>query len=413
MENDFLEKVYGYRTIKEELKLIRDWYLDKDIENDKLPKGIIFYGNPGEGKTHLMREYSNSFGCPVYVIDGDSDNVFDEITNTYEKARKDQMAIVVIDELDKLIKDDNRMARILQAQLDGFEKNDSVLTLASANYFDDIPEPLVREGRFDRHMEISLSDEKDVEDVIRGFTKDLGLTISDDDICELIDVFAYRSPSIIRASLNDSYLRHGKSIKAEHVIKSLDFIKYGYVENMNKDDLLYNTAVHEAGHALYVYKYCKTQKFLRASFNKNGGVTVFKNEQGRDTSVGRIEDINSALAGLIAEEVVLGRHDVGCSSDLDKAHDTAFRLMNRTCLSDISEYCSLGAFYGDKPVSNKLRSRFEIKSSRLIKKQYHLVKRILKKEKTNIISLANFMFKNQGVRRVELISILEGGKNND
>lgn len=42
MENDFLEKVYGYRTIKEELKLIRDWYLDKDIENDKLPKGIIF-----------------------------------------------------------------------------------------------------------------------------------------------------------------------------------------------------------------------------------------------------------------------------------------------------------------------------------------------------------------------------------
>lgn len=413
MKNEFLENVYGYRTIKEELRLIRDWYLNKDIENDKLPKGIIFYGSPGEGKTHLMREYSNSFGCPVYVIDGDSDNVFDEITKTYEKARKEQLAIVVIDELDKLIKNDNKMARILQAQLDGFEKNESILTLASANYFDDIPEPLVREGRFDRHMEIWLSDEKDVEDVIRGFAKDLNLTIAEDDVCELVDVFAYRTPSIIRASLNDAYLRHGKSVKAEHVIKSLDFIKYGYVENMNQDDISYNTAVHEAGHALYVYKYCETQKFLRVSFNKSGGVTVYKNNDAMDTRTGRMDDINSSLAGLIAEEVVFGHHDVGCSSDLDKAHDRAFRLMNRSCVNDVSEYCSLGALFGDKPVSNKLRSRFENKSNKLIKKQYRFVKKIIKKEKTNIIALADFMHKNKGIRRVELISILLGGKNND
>lgn len=413
MENEFLEKVYGYKSIKKELKLIREWYLNKDIENDKLPKGIIFFGEPGEGKTHLMREFSKSFGCPIYLINGDNDNIFDEVTKTYENARKDEMAIVIIDELDKLVKDDDKMARILQAQLDGFEKNDSVLTLASANYYYDIPEPLVREGRFDRHIKVSLKDEADIEEVIRGFAKDLKLDISDDDVSELVDVFAYRSPSIIRASLNDSYLRYGKTIKAENVIKSLDFIKYGYVENMNQQDISYNTAVHEAGHALFIYKYCPTQKFLRVSFNEDGGVTVYKNTKDKDTRLGRMDDINGALAGLIAEEIVFNKHDIGCSSDLDTVHSTAFRLMNRTCLNDVSEYCSLEAYYGNSPVSGKLRSHFESKSSRLVKKQYRFVKRILRKEKPNIIALANYMFKNQGIRRVDLISVLGGGKNND
>ena len=66
-----------------------------------LPKGILFYGDPGEGKTHIVREYSKSFNYPIFVIEGNDDNVLDEVVKAYENASKEKNAIVVIDEIDK------------------------------------------------------------------------------------------------------------------------------------------------------------------------------------------------------------------------------------------------------------------------------------------------------------------------
>ena len=63
MESGFLNNVYGYNNIKEELYLIREWYFNRDESNKKLmlPRGILFYGDPGYGKTHIIREYSKCF----------------------------------------------------------------------------------------------------------------------------------------------------------------------------------------------------------------------------------------------------------------------------------------------------------------------------------------------------------------
>ena len=69
MAEEFLKNVYGYEEIKNELKIIRDWYLNAD-KNDEvskaLPKGVLFYGAPGSGKTHVMREYSKTFGLSYF-----------------------------------------------------------------------------------------------------------------------------------------------------------------------------------------------------------------------------------------------------------------------------------------------------------------------------------------------------------
>ena len=103
MKNEFLEKVYGYKDIKKELKVIQDWYFNADKLGEKkkmLPKGILFYSDPGEGKTHIVREYSKSFNYPIFVIEGNDDNVLDEVVKTYENASKEKNAIVIIDEID-------------------------------------------------------------------------------------------------------------------------------------------------------------------------------------------------------------------------------------------------------------------------------------------------------------------------
>lgn len=162
MAEEFLKNVYGYEEIKNELKIIRDWYLnvDKNDEVSKaLPKGVLFYGVPGSGKTHLMREYSKTFGYPIFIIEGNDDNVLDEVVKTYENASKEKNAIVIIDEIDKLVERDSKLSRILTAKLDGFEKS-NVLTLATCNLYDDLPEALVRPGRFDRHFKLLVKSKK-------------------------------------------------------------------------------------------------------------------------------------------------------------------------------------------------------------------------------------------------------------
>ena len=150
-----------------------------------LPKGILFYGEPGEGKTHMVREYSKSFGYPTFVIEGNDDNVLDEVVKTYEKASKEKNAIVVIDEIDRLIEKDDKLTRILMAQLDGF-KTSTVLTLATCNYYFSIPEALRRPGRFDRHLQLFISDDSDLLDVIRGFSTDAGIKLNENDETELL-----------------------------------------------------------------------------------------------------------------------------------------------------------------------------------------------------------------------------------
>lgn len=103
MTKDFLKNIYGYSQIKEELFLIQNWYFNSNNLGDKkklLPKGLLFFGDPGEGKTLIVREYSKSFNYPIFIIEGNNDNVENEVISKYDLARKENNAIIIIDELD-------------------------------------------------------------------------------------------------------------------------------------------------------------------------------------------------------------------------------------------------------------------------------------------------------------------------
>ena len=188
MTKDFLKNIYGYSQIKEELFLIQNWYFNSNNLGDKkilLPKGLLFFGDPGEGKTLIVREYSKSFNYPLFVIEGNNDNVENEVISTYDLARKENNAIVIIDELDRLIDKDNKLIRVLQSQLDGFKSNDNVLTLATANDYCNLPNALLREGRFDRKFRVSPNNKNDFKEIIKCFSCNIGFNFNDDEILEL------------------------------------------------------------------------------------------------------------------------------------------------------------------------------------------------------------------------------------
>lgn len=406
----FLKNVYGYSNVKNELKLIQSWYINADRLGKKknlLPKGIIFYGNPGQGKTHIVREYSKSFNYPIFVIEGNEENILDEVLSTYEKAKKEENAIVIIDEIDRLIESDMKLTRIIMSQLDGFKNNENILTLATANNYYNLPEALLREGRFDRHFKLTIDNYKDLEDVIRGFALNAGVKLNDNDVLELLDALYHCSPSEIKALFNNVSLRYGKDCLINDIIDTIDFRKTGFIKNKDDFKVSDQTAIHEAGHAIFIYHFCKTQKFLRIYFNNRCGATVFKQIDNTESKKRNIESIQVSLAGIAAEQLILKEHGSGCELDLENAYLTSFELVNRTCIDEKFNYCNETAFFERHNSSEHNNAIFDKKTRRYLIKQYEYVKKTLKKYRKEIITLANYLKENKQIKRDEFIRLIQ------
>lgn len=370
MESSFLNNVYGYNNIKEELYLIREWYFNRDESNKKLmlPRGILFYGDPGYGKTHIIREYSKCFNYPVFVIEGKDDNVQEEVSNIYEKAKKEKNAIVIIDELDKLIDKDSKLVRVIMSELDGFDTKSSVLTLATCNFYFDIPDELKREGRFDRHYYVGMIE--DINEIIRSFSNDVGIVLNDNEIYELGTLLDYYSICEIKAVFNNAVLRYGSKCTIDDIIDIADFLKTGFVKKNEDYVVTRQAAIHEAGHALYAHLFCNTKQFLRIYFNEYGGVAVCKDISKNETKESRINDVRVGLAGVVAEDMLLNGHGVGCGDDLDRVYDLSFRLVNRTCINGIDRFCPQSAYRNRYNMSEYNNKEYDRKTIKFIKENY-------------------------------------------
>ena len=414
MEEKFLENVFGYSLIKEELKLIHDWYLDTKIDEQRrslLPRGILFYGYPGEGKTHLVREYAKTFGYPVFVIEGNEDNVQDEVVKTYQKAKAKTNAIVVVDELDKLVCDDKKLTRILMAELDGFNKNQSIITLATSNTRYDLPEALLRDGRFDRKFRVSTIDKDDFRSIILGFSKQAGLVLSQNEVDELVDdLFSY-SPSEIKSIFNNVALRYGDKTTIDDIYNTADFLSTGFIKKDEKFEVKRSTAVHEAGHAIFIHKYSKYKKFMRVYFDSEGGKTVYKDNDVMESDESRIDNIRSALAGIVAEELIYGKHDIGCGGDLEKAYETSFRLVNRSCIFGIDSYCSEKVWCDLRKGSEYSKTIFDKRTNKFLKENYRYVKKCLKKEIYSIQNVADYLVKRKEIKRNKFVELIKNKGN--
>lgn len=167
--------IAGYETEKEELKRIcetiknREKYLEKGA---KLPKGIIFYGEAGTGKTLFTKVLADECGLYTYQIDisnlDSSVQICRRIRRAFEKASKrKEPSMIFFDELDKLLPNDNEeyytdQSKTILAQLltliDGMDSSNNFIFVATCNYYNSLPETLVRPGRIDKKINIGKPD---------------------------------------------------------------------------------------------------------------------------------------------------------------------------------------------------------------------------------------------------------------
>ena len=398
MKDLVFKNVYGYQEVKDELNRVKNWYENKDfLTNPKitLPKGILLYGRPGNGKTLFVREFINNFDCPKFIIEGRNENTALEIKRVFEKAKKEEFAIVVIDELELLVQKNSREQRILQQELDGVEQKGSVLVVATANDIDEVGSPLKRPGRFDKKIRIDKPDRSSRADIFKHMLLDLEADISDFNFEHVGKHCTNVSGADIKAIVNDVYLRCQKAqITEEEIELSYERVKDGDIGKKPRALNNYKIAIHEAGHALMAIHFKENWSLYKAKFTESGGACEIEEvEEDYSTIEKKIQDVQIGLGGYLAEEIIFGYHEYGCYEDLEKVHDICRRFIERSASFGIEYHItdsghSVDSWHLETP---RLRAKIEKKTYSLMKKYEKQVRKYLKAHVSELKAFAELM----------------------
>ena len=329
------DRIIGYQTIKEELLQICDMIHNREIYENlgaKLPQGILLYGDPGLGKSLMAKSFITESGLPAYIVrrDKGSDDFIGKITDTFEKAKKNAPAIVLLDDMDKFANEDDRHIDAeeyvaVQAGIDEV-KGCNVFVFATVNEIRKLPRSLIRSGRFDRKIEVNSPTGRDAEEIIKYYLaeKKVSDNVNMDDLVKMV---SYGSCAELETILNEAaigaaYARKEK-IEMDDLVKSVLRMQYDAPDNFTKksSDALKEIALHEAGH-LVVSEILTPGSVGLASLRT----------AGRDSTGGfihrcmpvtrRAHHILISLAGKAAVELYYsGVCASGCQSDIRKAAD--------------------------------------------------------------------------------------------
>ena len=356
--------VAGVDEAKEELQEIID-FLKEPQKFQKLggriPKGVLLMGPPGTGKTLLARAISGEANVPFFSISGsDFVEMFvgvgaSRVRDLFEQGKKNAPCIVFIDEIDAVGRHrgaglggghDEREQTLNQllVEMDGFESNEGVILIAATNRPDVLDPALLRPGRFDRRVVVSLPDVKGREGILKVHTNRIPLA-SDVDL----SILARGTPGFSGADLanlvNEAALnaaRYGmKAVGMQDFENSKDKVLMGAERRsmiMSMEEKK-TTAYHEAGHALVAALLPDADRIHKVTIIPRGmalGVTQLLPESERYShSKSYVEAMIAVkMGGRIAEQLFLNQITSGARDDLEKATELARKMVCEWGMSD-------------------------------------------------------------------------------
>jgi len=328
-----------------------------------IPRGILMSGAPGTGKTLLAKAIAGEAKVPFFSISGsDFVEMFvgvgaSRVRDMFEQAKKQAPCIIFIDEIDAVGRhrgagmgggNDEREQTLNQllVEMDGFEGNEGIIVIAATNRPDVLDKALLRPGRFDRQVHVSLPDILGREQILNVHLKKVPL--GDDVKPKLI---ARGTPGFSGADLanlvNEAALftarLNKRTVGMDELEKAKDKIMMGAERKsmvMQPKEKL-NTAYHEAGHAIVGRLVPDHDPVYKVTIIPRGralGVTMFLPEEDRYSlsRQGILSQICSLYGGRIAEEMTLGKEGVttGASNDIQRATQLARNMVTKWGLSE-------------------------------------------------------------------------------
>ncbi|HRN19360.1 MAG: ATP-dependent zinc metalloprotease FtsH [Trueperaceae bacterium] len=354
--NTTFEDVAGHKEAKEELIEVVDFlktpqkYLRIGAE---IPKGVLLVGPPGTGKTLLARAVAGEAGVPFLTV---SASEFMEmfvgvgasrVRSLFEEARKAAPSIIFIDELDSIGRrrgagigggHDEREQTLNQilSEMDGFEKDTSVIIIAATNRPDILDPALLRPGRFDRQVTIGLPTMSEREDILKVHVRNKPVT---DDVS--LRRLAEATPAFSGADLenltNEAALIAARNNK--QVITWVDFnealdrITLGLRRSslVPSEEERRILAFHEAGHAVAYAAQPELGDIRKVTIMPRGGAGGFMAPLSKEEMFYNVSRFKAqlvvAFAGRQSEKRITGTISSGASNDLKQATETAKQMV--------------------------------------------------------------------------------------
>jgi len=356
--------VAGCDEAKEEVKEVVDFLKDParfQKLGGRIPRGLLLVGPPGTGKTLLAKAIAGEAKVPFFSISGsDFVEMFvgvgaSRVRDMFEQAKKNSPCIIFIDEIDAVGRqrgaglgggNDEREQTLNQmlVEMDGFETNLGVIVIAATNRPDILDAALLRPGRFDRQVYVTLPDIRGREQILNVHMRKvpLGTDVS-------ASVIARGTPGMSGADLanlcNEAALmaarRNARLVEMQDFEKAKDKILMGPERKsmVMPEEERRNTAYHESGHALIGKLLPKCDPVHKVTIIPRGralGVTMSLPEKDRYSfdKLYMLNQISMLFGGRIAEEVFMNQMTTGASNDFERATHIARDMVMRYGMSD-------------------------------------------------------------------------------
>ncbi|MDR6888907.1 MULTISPECIES: ATP-dependent zinc metalloprotease FtsH [Variovorax] len=440
--------VAGCDEAKEEVREVVDFLKDPQRFQKlggRIPRGLLLVGPPGTGKTLLAKSIAGEAKVPFFSISGsDFVEMFvgvgaARVRDMFENAKKNAPCIIFIDEIDAVGRqrgaglgggNDEREQTLNQmlVEMDGFETNLGVIVVAATNRPDILDAALLRPGRFDRQVYVTLPDVKGREQILAVHMRKvpLGQDVNP-------NVIARGTPGMSGADLanlcNEAALmaarRNARVVEMQDFEKAKDKIFMGPERRsavMDPEELR-NTAYHEAGHALIGKLLPKSDPVHKVTIVPRGralGVTFTlpeKDRYGYDKEWA-LNKISMLFGGRIAEEVFMNQRTTGASDDFNKATQLARDMVTRYGMTDALGPMVYAENEGEvflgrsvtktTTMSEQTMQKVDEEVRRIIDEQYALARRLIEDNSDKMHAMAKALLEWETIDSEQLDDIMAG-----
>lgn len=413
----------------------------------RIPKGVLLVGPPGTGKTLLAKAVAGEANVPFYYISGsDFVELFvgvgaSRVRDMFKQAKQSAPCLIFIDEIDAVGRQrgtglggghDEREQTLNQllTEMDGFGANEGIIIIAATNRPDVLDPALLRPGRFDRQVTVSLPDQKERKAILEVHAKN---KIFDKSVN--LENISKRTPGFSGADLenllNEAALlavrRDLNAITIAEIDEATDRVIMGPAKTSrtitDKEKRL--VALHESGHAVIGIKLKDADEVHKITIIPRGvagGYTMMLPKEEKIAILTKNEllaQITGLLAGRVSEELFFGEISTGASDDFSRATKIARAMVTEYGMSDLGavqlEQKSEGVFLGrdynkSKNFSDAVALEIDTEVRKIINSCYQEATNILKKNKDLVMLLANTLVERETITKEEIDELVTTGK---
>ncbi len=410
----------------------------------RIPKGILMVGSPGTGKTLLAKAVAGEANVPFYSISGsDFVEMFvgvgaSRVRDMFKQAKQTAPCMIFIDEIDAVGRQrgagmggghDEREQTLNQllVEMDGMADNNGIVVIAATNRPDVLDPALLRPGRFDRQITVSLPDRKGREAILKVHARNKHLDEAVD-----LNALAGRTPGFSGADLENvlneaailAVRGNRETISMQDVDEAIDRVMMGPAKKSRTydDKTKKLVAYHEAGHAIVGLNLpdgAVVQKVTIIPRGNAGGYNLItpRKERILNTKKELMDTITSYMGGRCAEEIFFDDITTGASSDIERATLIARDMVTTYGMSDLgpvqydrgSQSVFLGRDYNSPSnVSSQVAFEIDQEVRKIVDKCHDLAIEIINSHKDDLIAVADALVVNETLTAEEIDEVLIG-----